>query len=184
MFSLQFVFANLANYRELTEGCQEILDCLPITCVLLLRNIYEQNENTDSEQCFEETSSHLENTEPEIEEKSTHIGTLPLCYNSFQILKGEWHPDNIVETTHEPYIQSDCHENHEELFETEIDQEKEENPQSFPASTSNDSLEEAQEDIQPQNQAIQEKENCFTSVQIKIKIPLLTEKEIDQILNK
>ena len=135
------------------EGCQEILDCLHITWVLLLRGLYEQNSNTNSEQCFEETSSHLENTEPEIEEKSTHIGTLPLCYNSFQILRGEWHPDNVEETTHEPCIQTEYHNNHEELFETV------ENPQGFPASTSIDSLEKAQEDIQPQDQLTQEKED-------------------------
>ena len=71
------------------------------------------------------------------------------------------------------------------MFEIEIDQGREENPQNSPASTSNDSLEEAQEDIQPQSQSIQEKEDCCTSAQIQIKIsPLLTEEEIDQILNK
>ena len=43
------------------------------------------------------------------------------------------------------------------MFEIEEDQETIENPQGFPASTSTDSLEEAQEDIQPQNQLTQEK---------------------------
>ena len=66
-----------------------------MTCIALLRELRDQNANTNSEQCFEETSRHLENIEPEIEEKTMHIGTLPLCHNSFQILRGEWHPDNI-----------------------------------------------------------------------------------------
>ena len=156
------------------EGCLEIPNCLPLSCIMLLRDLYDQNANTNSEQCFEETSSHLEKIEPKIEEKSTHIGTLPLCYNSFQILKGEWHPDSVTKTIHGP--QTNHHKDQEEFFKSGKYQEIEENPQIFPASTSKDPLGEAQEDIQPQNQSTQEKEDCCTSVQRKIKIPpLLTE---------
>ena len=152
------------------EGCQEIPDCLPITWVLLLRDLYEQNANTNSEQCFEETSSHLENTESDVEGELAHIGTLPLCYNSFQITQEEWHPDNVEETTHEPCIQIEYHNNHEELSETKEDQEIVEYPQGFPASTSTDSLEEAQEDIQPQIQSSREIKNFCTSAQRKTKM--------------
>ena len=73
---------------------------------MLLRELHDQIANTNSKHYFEETSSHLENIEPEIEAKSTHTGILPLCYNSFQILREEWHPDNVRETTHEPYMQT------------------------------------------------------------------------------
>ena len=65
----------------------------------------------------------------------------------------------MEETTHEPCIQTQCHNNHEELFETEEDHETIENPQIFPANSSEDLLEEAQEDIRPQNQLTQEKED-------------------------
>ena len=107
---------------------------------MLIRKFHDQNANTNSEQCFEETSSHLENTKSEIEETPTHIETLPLCYNSVQIIQQEWHPE---ETTHEPCIHIEHHNNHEEFFETQEDQETIENPQIFPASTSHDPLEEA-----------------------------------------
>ena len=70
------------DYRENNEeGCQESPDNLPLSCIALLRELYNQNANAKSDQCFEETISLLGNTEPKIEEKSTHIGTLPLCYN-------------------------------------------------------------------------------------------------------
>ena len=102
------------DYRENNEKCcQEGTDCLPIPCVLLLRELYEQTANTKSEQNFEETISHLENTISKLEEKLAHIGTLPLCYNSFQIIKEEWHPDNTVETIHEPHIQIKYHKDQE-----------------------------------------------------------------------
>ena len=47
-----------------------------------------------------------------------------------------------------------------------------------------DPLEEAQEDIQPPNQLTQKKEDIFSSIHAEKEIPLLTEEEIDQILNK
>ena len=63
----------------------------------------------------------------------------------------------------------------------------EENPQYLSEGTSDDSssfLGEAQENIQPQKQPSQEKENYCTSIQKKRKMPpLLTEEEINQMLN-
>ena len=44
--------------------------------------------------------------------------------------------------------------------------------------------EEAQENIQPPNQLIQEKEDCWSSVHDERETPLLTKEEIDQILNQ
>ena len=162
-----------------------MLDCLPISCTMLIRELHDQIEKNYSEQCFEETSRHLENAESDVEGEPAHIGTPPLDYNPFQITQEEWHPDNVEKTTHEPCIQTEYHNNHEELFETEKDQETMENPQIFPAITHEDPLEEAQEDIRPQNQLTQEKKDCCTSVLRKKKIPsLLTEEEIDLILNR
>ena len=83
------------DYRENNEECcQESPDSMPLSFIALLREIYDQNENTKSEQYFEETITLLGDTKLEIEEV----------------------------------------------------------PQSYPASTSRDSLREAQEDIQPENQ--------------------------------
>ena len=113
---------------------------------------------------------------------------MPLCYNSFQIIKEEWHPNNLLETNNEFHVQNYCQKDQEELFECEKDQEVEENPQDPTENTSIHSpflLGEAQEDIQPQDHSSQEKKDCYTSAQDQIKIPpLLTEEEIDQILNK
>ena len=76
-----------------------------------------------------------------MEGEPAHIGTPPLDYNPSHITQEEWHPDNVKETTYEPYMQTECHNTHEELLETEQDQETIENPQGFPASTSKDPLE-------------------------------------------
>lgn len=181
-----FIENDEQGYKESDEeGCQETPDCLRTASTMLLRELHDQIENTNSEQYFEETSSHLENTESDVEEELAHIGISPLDYNPSQITQEEWHPDNVKETTHEPYMQTECHNNHEELFEIEEDQEKIENPQIFPANSSEDSLKEAQEDIQPQNQSSQETENCCTLIQRNIKTSSpFTEKEIDQTINK
>ena len=52
-----------------------------------------------------------------MEREPSHVGTLPLCLNSFQITQEEWHPDNVEETTHEPCIQIEYQNNHDEFFE-------------------------------------------------------------------
>jgi len=139
---------------------------------MLLRELHDQIAKTNSEQCLEENISHFEPTKSEIGEETTQPESLPLCHDSFQIIKEEWHPDNLLETTPESHILNNCHKNHEELFRTEIDQEKQEKPQSSPANSNADPLEEAHED------------RC-TFVQRKKTIPsLLTEEEIDLILNR
>ena len=90
------------DYSENNEEyCQESPESLHLSCIMLLRDLYDQTAIAKSEQCFEETISLLGNTEPEIEE----------------------------------------------------------NPQGLPEHTSKDPLREAQEDIQPQNQPTQEKED-------------------------
>ena len=105
------------------EGCYEILDCLPISYTMLIRELHDQIAKANRERCFEGISSHLENSESDEEGEPTHIGTPPLDCNPFQITQEEWHPDNVEKTTHEPCIQTKCHSNHEELFEIEEDQE-------------------------------------------------------------
>ena len=68
------------------EGCQESPDSLPLSCIVLLRELYNQASNINKEQCPEETISHLELTKSEIGEETTQPESLPLCYNSFQII--------------------------------------------------------------------------------------------------
>ena len=117
------------TYKESNEeGCQEMLDCLPISCTMLIREFHDQNTNNNSEKCFEKTNSHLENTEPTIEETPTHIESFPLCYNSVPIIQQEWHPDYEKKITHEPNVQTRYHNNHEEFSETQEDQEIREIP--------------------------------------------------------
>ena len=105
------------------EYCQEGIDCLPIPCVLLLKELYEQAANINKEQYFEETVSHLELTKSEIGEETTQLESLPLCYNSFHIIKEELNFVNLLETTHESHVQNDYYKDQEELFESEKDQE-------------------------------------------------------------
>ena len=79
-----FIEDDEKGYRENNEeGCQEIPDCLPISCNMLLRELHNWISKNNSEQCFEETSSHLENAEFDVERKLADIGTLPLYCNSF-----------------------------------------------------------------------------------------------------
>ena len=54
-------------------------------------------------------------------------------------------------------------------------------PQSFPASTCEDSREEATEDIQPPDQLVQETEGCCSFVCVRKEILPSTEEEIDWI---
>ena len=100
---------------------------------------------------------------------------------------GNWHLESLLEVVHEFHSQIIYHDIQEELVEDEINQEIKEYSQDLFEGTSDDSpslLCEAQENIQPQNQPSQEKENCFTSIQRKRKMPpLLTEEEINQMLN-
>lgn len=147
------------------EGDQEIPDFLPISCIMLIREYHDQIEKANRERCFGETRNYLEDAESDVERESAHIGTSPLDYNSSLITQEEWQPDHIEEITHEPCILIEYHHDHEELFETERDQETSENPQGFPTSTSEDLLEEAQEETQPPNPLIQETESCYTSAQ-------------------
>jgi len=42
--------------------------------------------------------SHLEITESEVEVESSHLDSLPLCFNTFQIMKGNW--DQILADNH------------------------------------------------------------------------------------
>ena len=45
------------------EGCQEIFDCLPMSCTMLIRDLHDKNAKTYSEQCFDETISYFQNAE-------------------------------------------------------------------------------------------------------------------------
>ena len=51
------------------ECCQEGPNNIPLSCIALLREIYNQNANDKSEQGSEETIGHLGDTKSEIEEK-------------------------------------------------------------------------------------------------------------------
>ena len=83
-----FIEDDEQGYKENNEeGCQEIPGCLPISCTMLLRELHNQVSKTDSEQCFEETSSHLENAESDVEGEPTHIRTPPLDYTHFILHK-------------------------------------------------------------------------------------------------
>ena len=97
------------------------------------------------------------------------------------------YPEDLLTSIHEFHSQDRYHDNLDELVEEEINQGIEGNPQDLSEGTSDDSpslLGEAQENIQPQNQPSQEKENYCTSIQRKRKMPpLLTEEEINQMLN-
>ena len=49
------------DYRENNEECcQESPDSIPLSCIMLLRELYNQNANSKRDQCFEETTSHPE----------------------------------------------------------------------------------------------------------------------------
>ena len=91
--------------EEDVESCQVSTVCLPTSCVSLLRENYKQISNRNRENCSEESIkgkiddtnpfadpevfplSHLETTQSEIENESTPLGSLPLCFDSFQIIK-------------------------------------------------------------------------------------------------
>ena len=96
-----------------------MLDRLPISCTMLIRELHDQNEKKYSEQCFDETSSYFQNAESDVGGEPAHIGTPPLDYNPYQITQEVWHPDNVGKTTHEPYMQIEYHNNHEQFFETQ-----------------------------------------------------------------
>ena len=148
----QDMFDAQESIEEEEEGDLELIDCLPISCAMLTREYHDLMAKADRERCFEETRDHIEDAESDVEE----------------------------ETTHGPLILTECHHDHEESFETERDQETSENTQGFPTSTTEDILEEAQEDIRPPNQLIQETESCCTSAQRNTRISSpLTEEEID-----
>ena len=133
--------------EEDVESCQVSTVCLPTSCVSLLREHYKQIANRNGEHCSEESIkgkiddtnpfadpevfplSHLETTQSEIENKSTPLGSLPLCFGSFQIIKINWHPENLLKATHESHAQSNYHENQEELIEDETNQEMKEHSQ-------------------------------------------------------
>jgi len=49
----------------------------------------------------------------EIEEKSKPVGSLPLCFESFEFIRANWPPENLSEATHE--LHANYPEHHEEL---------------------------------------------------------------------
>ena len=64
-------------------------------------------------------------TESEIEEKSKPIGSLPLCFESFEFIWENWPPENLSEATHELHVNYPQH--HKESVEDENNQEIKEN---------------------------------------------------------
>ena len=82
------------------------------------------------------------------------------------------HPEDLLTSIHEFNSQANYHDKLEELVEEEIKQEIEENPEDLSEGTSDDLpslLGKAQENIQPQNQPSQEKENYYSVIQRKRK---------------
>ena len=52
-YDQHFIEDDEQTYKESNkESCQEIFDCLPMSCTMLIREFHDQNENTNSEQCF------------------------------------------------------------------------------------------------------------------------------------
>ena len=105
------------------ESDQELPDCLPVSCGTLTKEYQDLIAKANRECCFEETRDHIEDAESDVEE----------------------------ETIHEPYSLTEYHQVHEDWSESERDQETSEDPQDFTASTTEDILEEFQEDILPPN---------------------------------
>ena len=67
--------------------------------------------------------SYLETTQSKIENESTPLGSLPLCFDSFQIIKRNWHPGDLSEEIHGFRAQVNYHTNQKDLVEDEINQE-------------------------------------------------------------
>ena len=61
-----------------------------------------------------------------MEEESKPLGSLPLCFNSFQILKGNLHPEDLLAAIQETHAQVNSHINQEKLVEDKIKSEMEE----------------------------------------------------------
>ena len=54
-----------------------------------------------------------------MKEESKPLGSLPLCFNSFQILKGNFHPKDLLAVIQETHSQVKSHINQEKMVEDE-----------------------------------------------------------------
>ena len=54
------------------ESDQELPDCLPISCVMLIREYHDLIAKENREHCLEETRDHIEDAESDVEEETTH----------------------------------------------------------------------------------------------------------------
>ena len=95
--------AELYCKEEDVESCQVSTQYIHTSCASLLRENYKQVANKKREECSKESISHLEITKYEMEEESKPLGSLPLCFNSFQILKGNLHPEDLLAPIHESH---------------------------------------------------------------------------------
>ena len=59
-----------------------------------------------------------------MEEESKPLGSLPLCFNSFYISKGNLHLEDLLAAIHETHAQVNSHKNQESLVEYVLPEEK------------------------------------------------------------
>lgn len=144
--SYQNILAEQGCKEEDAESCQVSTICLPTSCASLLTEHYKQIANRNKVECPKESIRdnidnanhfaypevfpliHLEITKSKVEKEPNLLGSLPLCFNSFQILKGNLHPKDLLATIHESHAQVNSHKNQEKLVEDETNQEIKENP--------------------------------------------------------
>ena len=89
------------------------------------QNVPNENvANKNIEECSKESISHLEIIESGKKEKTKPIGSLPLCFESFEFIRANWPLKNLLEATHESHAY--CLEHQQELVEDEIKSEMEE----------------------------------------------------------
>ena len=76
--------------------------------------------NKNIEECSKETINHFEITDSEMEEESRPLGSLPLCFKSFQTLKENFHPKDLSAIIQENPAQVNSHLNQVDLIEEEF----------------------------------------------------------------
>jgi len=81
--------AVMENLRlEVTQPYKNLysFDSSQVKCLGLIKNL---------EECSKDTISHFEITDSEMEEESKPVGSLPLCWESFEFIKANWLPEHL-----------------------------------------------------------------------------------------
>ena len=104
----------MENLRlEVTQPYKNLysFDSSQVKCLGLIKNL---------EECSKDTISHFEITDSEMEEESKPLGSIPLCFKSFQTLKENLHPKDLSAIIQENPAQVNSHLNQAELIEEEF----------------------------------------------------------------